>query len=1060
MTQESLDSCLSALRKKASKNTSVSCFKVYSRRRFVLVSQIGSKKGFSSKGSYHVGSTGKSASEIARPEPWMALLKMMARMSGFAHDLGKANKQFQAKIRGKSESKSDAIRHEWISLKLTQLLLQGKTWEQAWQDLRLSSNKFDGALSGLSLSGPMFNKESKKTLFNEPLDAVMYSILTHHGLLESEEEKAVAYTPTPFGRHIRQSSQEAFEEVLSLFESEYSPSVLADIVKIGRRIQKNPGSTTLSPQAIRGLATFARIALIFSDHEVSSRICGAKHPSMSASKTKTYANSLRRVQQSRPNSIEKADSASSQGLNQTLDYHLEEVGAMADKFCDEMFNLQHALPLISPQVIDEILTPASDLSPYSWQDRAREFVLERKDSQTPALILNIAETGAGKTISNLKLAVTCSPESPRVSFAYNLQTLTLQSGSEYKKIFREDEAEVSVVVGDKGVRALFEASEQQEQDEDGNAPLEQFEVMGEPPVRTPEILSRLFPDGSTDSKILNAPCLVSTIDYLINAGEPFEQANHVKAMLRVMSSDLILDEVDSFDPRALVAVCRIIELSALCGRSVVCSSATVSPSIAQHLVDAFASGAAMRAAIGMGKTNKTFDFFCVDNYGVGFVHCSADADIGKSMQAATQCFKTHIERIQNRIAEREIIKRAKIIPSLWVLAGKQNDFKSFGQIGRATYCESVQAQVNEFHENLSWMCGGKRVSFGLVRMANIASAINVAERLSKDPRNKVCVYHSEELRYTRSKKEEQLDLLLNRKAVDYAGFLSQQVEITKHFGQEANVRFVVVATPVEEAGKDHDFDWAIIDPSSTGSIIQTAGRVNRHRKQTSVFHNVAILQYNYKACKNLEGNEGSLEIIKNKLKKAAFIRPGNEPEKTNAPFPKSMSSLLVRPDEDWSNFALDARRRFDQGYKFTFLDDQSIQTKVSPYFSSDGIFNQGHCSLLSKKTYSEMSLRDTEQSFEIRLVRDESGGVYFELKKIVKNNRGYATVWSPVEMKILWDESGFLSWNPISLLNECHEKLGMNLMVASLRIHGDVSDQFTDVIEAYCPWRGFIRTSK
>ena len=34
---------------------------------------------------------------------------------------------------------------------------------------------------------------------------------------------------------------------------------------------------------------------------------------------------------------------------------------------------------------------------------------------------------------------------------------------------------------------------------------------------------------------------------------------------------------------------------------------------------------------------------------------------------------------------------------------------------------------------------------------------------------------------------------------------------------------------MEEVGRDHDFDWAIIDASSVQSIVQTAGRVNRHR---------------------------------------------------------------------------------------------------------------------------------------------------------------------------------------------------------------------------------------
>ena len=58
----------------------------------------------------------------------------------------------------------------------------------------------------------------------------------------------------------------------------------------------------------------------------------------------------------------------------------------------------------------------------------------------------------------------------------------------------------------------------------------------------------------------------------------------------------------------------------------------------------------------------------------------------------------------------------------------------------------------------------------------------------------------------------------------------------------------MVATPVEEVGRDHDFDWAIVEPSSYRSIIQLAGRVLRHRKldQDIQNPNIALMQYNLK----------------------------------------------------------------------------------------------------------------------------------------------------------------------------------------------------------------------
>ncbi|MBS4052341.1 MAG: type I-F CRISPR-associated helicase Cas3, partial [Methylomonas sp.] len=81
--------------------------------------------------------------------------------------------------------------------------------------------------------------------------------------------------------------------------------------------------------------------------------------------------------------------------------------------------------------------------------------------------------------------------------------------------------------------------------------------------------------------------------------------------------------------------------------------------------------------------------------------------------------------------------------------------------------------------------------------------------------------------------------------------------------QAENLIFILVATPVEEVGRDHDFDWAVVEPSSYRSIIQLAGRVLRHRSQTPKAPNIGLLQFNLKAL--LQGED-----------KPAFCRPGFE----------------------------------------------------------------------------------------------------------------------------------------------------------------------------------------
>jgi len=73
--------------------------------------------------------------------------------------------------------------------------------------------------------------------------------------------------------------------------------------------------------------------------------------------------------------------------------------------------------------------------------------------------------------------------------------------------------------------------------------------------------------------------------------------------------------------------------------------------------------------------------------------------------------------------------------------------------------------------------------------------------------------------------------------------------------------FVVLATSVAEVGRDHDYDWAIVEPSSMRSIIQLAGRIQRHRKCVPQDYNIHILGKNFKVLKG---------------EKPAYCRPGFE----------------------------------------------------------------------------------------------------------------------------------------------------------------------------------------
>lgn len=64
-----------------------------------------------------------------------------------------------------------------------------------------------------------------------------------------------------------------------------------------------------------------------------------------------------------------------------------------------------------------------------------------------------------------------------------------------------------------------------------------------------------------------------------------------------------------------------------------------------------------------------------------------------------------------------------------------------------------------------------------------------------------------------------------------------------------------------QGGRDHDYDWAIAEPSSMRSLIQLAGRIQRHRKNIPETPNLLVLSQNYRG------------LIREKI---AFKKPGFE----------------------------------------------------------------------------------------------------------------------------------------------------------------------------------------
>jgi hypothetical protein len=101
------------------------------------------------------------------------------------------------------------------------------------------------------------------------------------------------------------------------------------------------------------------------------------------------------------------------------------------------------------------------------------------------------------------------------------------------------------------------------------------------------------------------------------------------------------------------------------------------------------------------------------------------------------------------------------------------------------------------------------------------------------------LYHSAFPVLIRDRIERFLDSVLVRKETKLPLPPALRRWISSISGDDAML--LVVASPVEEVGRDHDFDAALIEPSSTNSIIQCAGRVNRHRLVDPTSPNITLL---------------------------------------------------------------------------------------------------------------------------------------------------------------------------------------------------------------------------
>jgi CRISPR-associated endonuclease/helicase Cas3 len=876
------------LRQTASKSTAVSCHWIRSRSRSQFLWVVGSRHKFNELGVVPVNSTNATTNQYKDSFSWKThkIITHAATIAGLFHDVGKANKLFQNKINPDITTDNfEPYRHEWISLRLFQAFV-GDNSDEQWLDA-LANGNFS-IISDYFKDGIDSDDENKHPILSLPSFAqlVAWIIVSHHRLPlvpmwrddingnPADINRIDDWLETSFGAmwnsyRCNEKEQKHRVEDNWLFQDKALPhhsvkwvshaSIAASAAKkeLSSFLVESSNWDFINDQLFT--SHLARLSMMLADHYYSAK------PKVTdewrATNYNSYANTYR-----------KSERIFGQGFKQQLDEHLIGVAHNAEQITQSLPKLNASLNSLEKN--DFLTTPVkkADKEKYGWQDKAIKLVSKlNKEPLTHGFFgINMASTGKGKTIANAKIMYALGEQTGRVRFsvALGLRSLTLQTGREFRDSLKLSSEQLAIAVGGVSVKQLFENSQYPNQgvtkDEQSGSESDQEVLDSELYIDykgdTSHSLSKWtkYDSNKRIDKLLCAPVLVSTIDHLISATEGTKGGKQIPSMLRLLTSDLVLDEPDDFGLSDLPALCRLVHWAGLLGSKVLLSTATMPPALAYALYESYKAGWSQYAKANLSDWNQSicctwFDEFTTSDYEGRFI-----SDLDSFKKQHRKFVKKRIEALNNEQKEKPPKRIGKIIPI------KRGDEKSHAE----NLATTIHQSLCKLHQHHHVSKDDKVVSIGLVRMANINPLIAVAQMLVAldAPAGTCihyCVYHSRYPLAIRSHIENKLDTILNRK--DQSAVWSMQAGVGSILARhpQKNHIFVVIASPVAEVGRDHDYDWAIVEPSSMRSIIQLAGRVLRHREISEPIKqpNILLLNENFKALRG---------------KKICFERPGFE----------------------------------------------------------------------------------------------------------------------------------------------------------------------------------------
>ncbi len=950
ITEEGLRAVKKLLRKTATKNTAVSCHWIRSRSRSELLWIVGNRDKFNHEGIVPVNLTDQEIEQFMDKNTFKMLpvIQAAASISALFHDFGKASMLFQQKLSPNVKTENfEPYRHEWVSYRLFQAFV-GKKSDVTWLE-DLSEINGNECLTSYKDGLDDISHTPKLTTLPPFARWVAWLILTHHKLPVYPGWKESANNP-PKLAHLQQ-----YQDVIPLWNSHNCND---DDQKV--RIKENwqfhdlpfkssqwrSKACEIASRTLNELSVYLQSETNWLDEQLFTthlaRLCLtlADHYYSSLTIDEARENGALQWRNRRYKIYANTDWADNQKVfKQQLDEHLTGVAKHATDIARKLTTLNTSLTTLEPgeQLTKNVGFNEPDKEKkktlnekYGWQDQARKLVekIGQESLQNGFFGINMASTGKGKTRANAKIMTALGQKTGRIRFsvALGLRVLTLQTGKEFRDELGLSDEELAIAVGGTAVKQLFEnqntdkketTSERVSTEELGSASADK--------IVDPDLFVHYSGDISSHSlskwtkkqhgldELIAAPVLACTIDHLMPAIEGTKGGKQIPAMLRLMTSDLVLDEPDDFGLNDLPALCRLVNWAGMLGSRILLSTATIPPALAFALFQAYQAGWKQYAKANLEDWSGVISCAWFDEQACTSHLC----DSFKTFQETHQCF------IKKRVDYLQTLPAKRIAKPLEV---EQSDGNTIAEDMAAT----IQKAILELHQAHSLKQGDITLSVGLVRMANINPLVAVAQSLLQqevaelDTHIHYCVYHSRYPLAIRSTIENHLDSILNRKDPNAIG---QQMEIKRavvHYPQAKHHIFVVLASPVAEVGRDHDYDWAIVEPSSMRSIIQLAGRIRRHRDNVPDSENLVLLRKNYKALNKRE---------------ICFSRPGFESNKLKL----ASHDLSDNLDEaQYKNITAIQRIQLPEGFRVN-KDDQYVNlVELEHRALKDQLFSGSH----------------------------------------------------------------------------------------------------------------------